>query len=493
MSYNPYSIEKTREVFDELNSKGLLQKDFFEVGNEDFRYSYLEAKKKCVEKKNELKKVRKKKKKSKNVESGLGTADIESFEVNYEEATMNLQIASDQLLEDIYKTINRRKFQLNFTKVDLKDGKTLYKASDRYTIIASRLINNEIRYVYKTETPDRNAIVRDLFAYLKESLPKIIIRADIKCFFESIPFNHLLDMLGDDGYVSPKSMRLLRGIAYNINKKKSGFGIPRGMSFASSLSEFYLRDIDNRIKTLKGVYFYRRYVDDILLIANPLDWETPSLLFDKVQTIIQTTSENTSTGLSLHTEEDREKYKTISVDYRSDKESFDYLGYHITIGGTGIPVSLSLTESKISYYEKVIDQILDYFVKHALDHKKSGSRSVKKLLYDVLKYLTKNYRLGGNKHEIFSGVYFNHRNITDLSTLELLDNYLYKKVDELININGIKHKKNISEDFCKGIRDNIKKHYSFSKGFTERQMCRMASIRITKIKGLLTWEQKQNA
>lgn len=489
MTY-PFSYDKIKEVFEELNDRGLLKKDFFKPKDEDFQIDYLESKSVCVEKRKALKEAKKSKKKNPNL-------DIEEVEKDYEDAATTLQEATDQLLVDLSEIINCRSFHLNFeTGQDPNHGndpnRKVYKAKDRYTVIASRLINKEIRNVYKTETPDRNAIVRDLVAYLREPIPKIIIRADIKSFFESISFKHLLDKMEEDGYVSRKSMKLLRNTAYRMKEElNSDFvPIPRGMSFTSSLSEFYLRDIDRSIRNLKGVYFYRRYVDDIIVLANPSDYASPKALFQSLQTIVE--KENYGViGLHLHTPEDHDnKYKAVVARYGGSKViDFNYLGYNIKVGGKDSTVSLRLTDSKMSDYKDILDKVLKYYADHALCNPKH-KRSAKRLLYLVLKYLTKNYRLGGSKHEIISGIYFNHKNITDFSSLEELDSYMYSKTDEYVSEEHIKHKMPIDGNYVEAIRTNIKEHYSFIRGFCERQMCKMSSAKIHQIKGFLVWLQR---
>ena len=106
--------------------------------------------------------------------------------------------------------------------------------------------------------------------------------------------------------------------------------------------------------------------------------------------------------------------------------------------------------------------------------------------------MNKNYRLGGSKHTIISGIYFNHRNLTDLSCLEELDKYLSDKVEKIISEDGLRHKKPIKDRlYIEGVKNTITKYYSFRKGFEERQMCKMPSVRIHNIKRLLQWLQRK--
>ena len=491
----PYSYKQIENVFEELNGRGLLDKKFFDTKNENFQINYLDSKKACVDKKVELKEA-KKMEKNGNLK---GDKDIETLEKEYEDAARTLQEAIDQLLEALSNVINSRSFHLNYDTVQDPNheddpNRLVYFAADRYTIIASRLINNEIRHIYKTETPDRNAIIRDLVAYLKEPLPKIIIRADIKSFFESIPFEQLIKELEEDGYVSRKSMKLLRNMSYRMRNENNATFIPRGMSFTSSLSEFYLRDIDRKICNLKGVYFYRRYVDDIVVLANQQEYNSPEELFNHIQDIVESKNTKGEPELHLHTSEDQDnKYKAVTVNYDGEPISFNYLGYNITVGAVNPSVSLSFTDSKIANYKDILNKIFRYYAYYALGSKKKNLHA-KKQLYYVLKYLTKNYRLGGSKHTILSGVYFNHKNLTDLSCLDQLDDYVHEQVETVVSDKGIRHQKPIKDKcYIDGVKRTIENNYSFRKGFTDRQMCKLSSMRIHKIKGLLQWlQEKEN-
>lgn len=490
MTY-PYSYERIKDVFEELNDRGLLNKEFFKTKDEDFQIDYLESKKLCVGKRKELKEARR----LDRIGKLTGDKDLETIEEEYEETARTLQESINQLLEDLTKVINSHSFHLNYkTAQDPKHiedkNRKVFQANDKYTIIASRLINNEIKDIYKTETPDRNAIVRDLVAYLKEPIPKIIIRADIKSFFESISFERLIKELEGDGYVSHKSMKLLKNMSYRMKEDDASF-IPRGMSFTSSLSEFYLRDIDRNIRNLRGVYFYRRYVDDMIVLANPQEYSNPEELFNEISKIVESKNKKGEPELHLHTPNDHDnKYKAITINYNGNSVSFNYLGYNIKVGETGANVSLRFTDSKINDYKHILDNIFNFYGSYVFE--KSKKYHVKKQLYRVLKYLTKNYRLGGSKHTIISGIYFNHRNLTDLSCLDELDKYLSDKVEKVISEDGLRHKKPIKDRlYIEGVKNTITKYYSFRKGFEERQMCKMPSVRIHNIKRLLQWLQRK--
>lgn len=45
-------------------------------------------------------------------------------------------------------------------------------------------------------------------------------------------------------------------------------GLPRGLSISSVMSELYMKYFDLRIRRLEGVYYYARFVDDIVVFCS---------------------------------------------------------------------------------------------------------------------------------------------------------------------------------------------------------------------------------
>lgn len=84
-----------------------------------------------------------------------------------------------------------------------------------------------------------------------------------------------------------------------------------------------MRDIDSHIKSIPGVYYYQRYVDDMVVLIYPKDSTiTPKDYYDYIYKIVH------AKGLELHT--GSEENKTILIDSRKMSViSFCYLGYRI--------------------------------------------------------------------------------------------------------------------------------------------------------------------
>lgn len=484
MSSYPYSLDQIRKTFEQANERGLFDSSFF-VNDKDYHYNYKEAKKAYSEARVKYRRAQRDKTKSKD--------ELESLELNFEQGAKEYDEAINDLIYDLSSKIEKRTFTLSYNISKIKD-KNIYVSADRYTSITSRIINDEIRKVYKTESPDRNKIIDDLLAYLNEPLPKILIRGDIKHFFESIPFSDLIEDMEDDGHVTPKTIKLLKRLNYSLeNGKEHNSGIPRGLSFSSSLSEVYMRSVDKLIRNLDGVFFYRRYVDDIIILADPQYYSSPMDLFRKVCKAVN------KKKLALHTPQDKDskfKAEEIKYDVENHVVCFDYLGYHIEVKGKEPVITVSFTDKKFVEYKSNINKILRFYTLHAFtkpkasDDKDTEKRDLRHKqpvfkLYKALNYLTRNFRLGGQRQNVLTGIYFNHRRLNDLRQLKELDSYLYDKADKYLATANLKNPSDAKEKTYTGVCKKIKEHYSFYYGFIERRMCHMPSPYIKMVKKML--------
>lgn len=483
MSSYPYSIDNVRQILKELNVTGKMKRDWMHVvrGNDDID---------LVQVRQEYNTLRKEYHKMEKDNSD----ELLEMRERLSEKKQNIQDTEDDIIDDIYKRISQKDIRLQINVQQTKDKKSIFEAKDRESYFLCKLINHELERVYKIETYSRDSIISDLSQILSDQHDKVIIRTDVKSFFESIPRVKLMDKLTNDGIISNRTLKLLRRLNFDLSKMdvKYSDGVPRGLSFASTLSEIYLRDIDRRINQISGLYYYRRFVDDIIIIANNVD--------DKGVIEIQETVNKlfTSKGLMLHHDDEKSFCKAITYPSK-EKVEFNYLGYHIEVYGTG-NVKFSLSKDRFERYKSYIDNILTFYSKHAFIRPKDRikGKNCSKMrhsqpiykLYIALDFLTRNYNLSGRKSNIKSGIYFKHRNLTEVKQLAKLDKYLYDSVDKYINPKAITCKSKIPDGFCEGIVNKIKSHYSFEKGFSNRLMCHLSSADIKAVKRIIKYNGK---
>lgn len=393
----------------------------------------------------------------------------------------------DELKEDLDE---KKEIELRRKAVDISKGKAkveigtqtikghkAFVSKNIDTMLVCQIIKQELRRSYKLYPANMDMIIEQIKGLLDNKMPKIVIRADIHSFFESIPQNELVEKLSDDGFVSTKTVKYLKRILYTYNETANILddkGIPRGLAFSSHLSELYMRSIDEKVRRLDGVLFYKRYVDDIFIVADPVKcskedyWESLNSIFEEKE-------------LSLHN--DSEKRYLASFDEQTNNAQFDYLGYKFVYKEGKLDICLS--NKRYSKYRIMIDAIFDIYAQCSHYRKKYETEIIEghskychqdalRQLLERIDILTSNGLLSGRKNFVATGIYYTNKYLTDLSQLKKLDDYLSEKIDS-------------KESFCPpsnlfnyGIDNGYEKNvtliknklhsYSFVKGFNERKI-----------------------
>lgn len=350
MSSYPYSIENIRQVLKELNVTGKMKREWLRLSKDGYEFDLYEARQEYNEKRKEYHKKEKEQ-----------PDELPVLKESLRQKKKDIEDITDEIVEDIFDAVNRRDARISFTEHLDDPEKPMFEVKDRNSYFICKLIMKELDKVYKVKTFSRDSIISDLYSVLKDPCNKIIIRTDVKRFFESIPRNVLLDKIAQDGIISSKTLKFLRKLDFDLKNIVNPYdGIPRGLSFASVLSEIYLRDIDRRINKIKGLYFYRRFVDDIVIVAyNNLAANESLQLFNQINDFFE------KKKLSLHKESDLDgKFYQVSIIYgKENTASFNYLGYRIRLDNGKI--SFSLTEDKYKQYIDSIDRIFSFYVDHA--------------------------------------------------------------------------------------------------------------------------------
>lgn len=499
MSTFSYTIDHIDQIFESANRCGTMRREWFKLSaNDDGDYPiYLEKKEKIQEIKHDI-----------SVEEKNKNKDEDKILLLKEELTQlndNRCDIESEIKEDILKCILKHDFKIHIEEIQDSEGKNIYiTGEDRDSFFVCKMINEELQKIYKIRQPNRNTILKNLKLLLEDNVDKMLVRGDIKGFFESIPSDELLSKISGSGFVTHRSIKLMKRMFYELSHRfYFKTGVPRGISFSSSLADIYLREIDLKVNQLGGVYFYQRYVDDIIIIASPTKTTpTAKSLFRKVKKIFK------DANLELHTERSEKSDKFLAEDLYYDTPgsiNLKYLGYSISLDTKTGFVNYKLKETTFIRYEKQMNIAIDYYVKYARRNprnknsekskgaqKKVRMRHLQPLykFYKMLGYLTCNYYLGGSKSNILSGIYFKHSLLTEYDQLIELDKMLYHILDE-------KFDKIKTDDKFKGtdiakIKDIINHKYSFEKGFLERRMCHLTSADFKMIKHILKNEKKKD-
>lgn len=265
-----------------------------------------------------------------------------------------------------------------------------------------RKLYKNIKRIYGIEQSNRNLIVKQIVSLLKDESCKWVVRLDIRNFYESIQSSRLVDRFIEDGRLNYQSISLLKSLFANPSLSPKE-GLPRGLSISSVMSELYMKYFDLEIRRMEGVFYYARFVDDIIIfcsskVSQENVWEkTPGLL--------------NNIGLVLN------ESKSYKWDNQEKERSLTYLGYTFVTTEQHV-IEITIADKKVN---KIKTRITKSFVRFTKD------RNFCKLK-NRIKFLTGNFTIYNPSTllPIRIGIYFNYNMITDKTPLYGLDQYYQK-------------------------------------------------------------------
>ncbi len=319
-------------------------------------------------------------------------------------------------LQKISEKVVATDFKIALVKKDIPGQKSLYLVKDspeHYFAIKQLQIN--MARLFGVKQSNRFDIVSQVKVLLSDGFPKYVLRTDIADFYESIPHASLLEKINGNNLLTYFSRKIIRQILTEY-KTLSGndAGIPRGVGISAYLAELYMRDVDRLIMSLKGISYYARYVDDIIIIFTPFVDEKPRDYRKDIADIVEGRFK-----LKLNVN------KTIGFDLRCSGQQceMEYLGYKIFFGNGKLKTRL--TQKKVEKYKRRIDASFE----HYSNLSKVNEKEARKLLVRRIRFLTGNTRLKNNKNNVLVGIYHSNIQLTELDDLVSLDDYLRNKIN----------------------------------------------------------------
>lgn len=346
------------------------------------------------------------------------------------------------LLEDeldrVVKAICEKGFRVNVSPLpQAVDGKTVYGVGNNLEeLLAVRFIQKTLKKVFQLRMPSRDILVSQVKSLALDKVPKYIIRADVESFYESVEHKDLLTKIHQSAELSVIAKRILTRLLKDYSALTgSDKGVPRGIGISAYLSEIYLSSIDAEIKTQNDLFYYARYVDDMVLMYAPSREETIDTYLPNLKKIFERKS------LTLNS-------KTKAINLTSEnKGKFDYLGYEFDVSNSTAGVRLS--QKKLIKYRTRLEKA---FTDYAAKSKFIPNKAAKELLLRCL-FLTGNARLFNRKSNAFIGIYYSNRFITDTKQLRGLDGFYNSKV---MHIQSSPLKRNLSKlSFEKGYQEKL--------------------------------------
>ena len=197
-------------------------------------------------------------------------------------------------------------------------GRTIYQLTDLSCELVLRKAVQNLRKISTTRQANRTEIVQRLKLLLQEGMPYCVAKFDIAQFYESIHQESLIDLLGRRFLTAPSTRLVLDSFVRQCTLQGIS-GVPQGLAISAALSELYMQDFDRRVRIELPIYFFARYVDDIILIADP---SLPS------KQLYKAISHRLPFGLRLNNSKTQVlRFKSRANPISKIEHQFDYLGY----------------------------------------------------------------------------------------------------------------------------------------------------------------------
>lgn len=289
-------------------------------------------------------------------------------------------------------------------------GKKAYQAEDIYPYYLLKRFNVTFKTINSLKQANRNEIVSSIVALIKDKRPYSIIRLDIEQFYESVNRDIISDNLKQDIAYSKSTTNNLEKW-FDCFERSNVSGLPRGLSVSASLSEYYLRDFDKNVQRIEGVFYYARFVDDIIIFTT-----------NEPENTIKEVENHLPKGLKFHQSNEKRDVLIIPKENNINSENleFNYLGYEFSI-----IIEKKKLATKVNFSKRKVNNIKTKIVKSLLSFKENNDFS---LLKSRVCFLTHNYYIH-NKYrdtKIRSGIYYNYPFITNPEECRLndLDDFL---------------------------------------------------------------------
>lgn len=320
-------------------------------------------------------------------------------------------------IDELEKKILNESFEF-----DIRSNREFYFIENISQKLIVRKLNDNIKRIYKDEQANRKFIIHQVKTLLNETAPFWIIKTDIKSFYESIDRDRIFRKLKNDAMLSYYSVFLIKKI-FEHSDIISQTGLPRGLNISSSLSEIYMRNFDKSIQRYKDVYYYARFVDDIIIFLN--NKQSAINLFESLNEIIA----NEKLDLKINNDKtelyDGLNFKILKKGYnkRPIHNNIEYLGYKFSLNENENNRENKL---QISIADKKIKKIKTRIIKSYLDYINNSDFD---LLKKRVKFLTGNYGISkSNDGSILkAGIHFNYTHINNFNILKEL-NIFHKKI-----------------------------------------------------------------
>lgn len=348
-----------------------------------------------------------------------------------------------KILEKVSENINTSIFEFWLKKeLETKTKKYIYKTEKHESFYCIKKLQYNINKIYKVIQSNRFQIVSWLILSINNKLPKKIIKLDLKSFYESISFDQIINQIEKDWFLSFQSINFLKIINEEYKSLGNVNWLPRWLWISAYLSEFYMRNFDENIKNMNGIYYYWRYVDDIIIVAENSTKDYVNEINKVIKNNNLTIQINSSKNKFIMFDIDNSlKVSSLDFDWKKipNLNSFDYLWYNIKFEKNwDSNIKVNLSNKKNEKIKQKIDLAFHFYNFNTNKWEKTSQD----LIIKRIRYLTSNVNLIWKKKNIKTWIYYSNSLIDENNvSINELDNYLKSKIGMLTN-NRLKEKLN---------------------------------------------------
>lgn len=344
-------------------------------------------------------------------------SDFRDFPAIYNDAEKSARIqAASDLAHSDFAGVNPLSFFV-------KGNKRINHTTSLSTELVLRKVTLNLRRVTSIRQPDRQMIVSSLRHLLAEGTPFRIYRLDITSFYESFGTSDVIETINAISNLSPQTKRLIEKIL-QFFITAGGQGIPRGLALSAVISELMMTMFDEHIANSAGVFFYARYVDDIVVLTHALENKT---------TFLRTVVKTLPRGLSLN--ETKQKVRSASERVAPSAASttifsFSYLGYEFTVKeplrNKIIPIKRQFRDIGVDISKNKLTRYKTRICRAFLDFTTTADYQ---LLLDRLQFLTSNFSVRdiNTGRRKLAGIFYNYPYVSSSTGggLDQLDKFLW--------------------------------------------------------------------
>ncbi|WP_415892063.1 antiviral reverse transcriptase Drt3a [Neptuniibacter sp. PT8_73] len=325
-------------------------------------------------------------------------------------------LLNDDYLENEYLSISDKlknnSYEFDDFRLRKVDSNSIIECGSLVDELVLKKLNDNIKRLFKIHQADRSAIVKQVISLLKDSQPFSIIRLDFKSFYESVNRKSVVSFVHDEWLLSHSGRTVLNNFSDRMDELSIP-GLPRGLAISSTLSELYLRPFDKAIRKIPNIYYYERFVDDIVVFC----FGSVSEVRERIERVRQ----EFVPDLTFNDKTEIVEFCENQSLYRG----FDFLGYRFNAGPIGNhkekrEVKITISKKKITKIKKRVERsIRSYY--------RNGNSN---LLLARLSFLSGNQYVVSDieRSKLKSGIYFNYPLITDKSQLKHLDVFFQKTI-----------------------------------------------------------------